>query len=243
MPLLLPLTLMAILQLGSLPALAQSRDYALPHGQDYYAPRTTRDEITTLTNVQLYHLGPGREAMKAARYPQALEQFEFILNYYPNHPVVLRLVSDMCMKARSRYCKIAEDWFEKGLARNPNAGTTHLLHGFHLHRTRQVKEAVKAYQRAVELQPNSRDAHYNLGLAYADLKEYELANRHAQRSYQLGANMPGLRNRLEKLGKWDPAVSLPAADSTAAGVPQPPGAARAAEQPAPQVDKGEKSAH
>lgn len=213
---LLPLILMAGLQLGSLPVFAQSRDYALPGGQDYYEPRTTEDQIRTLANVQLYHLGPGLEQLKLGRYHQALEHFEFILRYYPNHPQVLRLVSDMCLKARGKYCKVADEWFEKALALNPAVGTTHLLHGFHMHRTRHVKEAVKAYQRAIELQPNSRDAHYNLGLAYADLKQYELANQHAQRSYQLGANMPGLRYRLEKLGKWDPAVSMPAPASKAA---------------------------
>jgi tetratricopeptide (TPR) repeat protein len=240
-PLLLPLILMAILQLGSLPALAQSRDYALPGGQDYYEARTTKDQIATLANVERYHLGIGIEQMKKARYPQALGDFEFILRYYPNHPQVLRLLSDMCLKARGNFCKVAEDWFEKALARNPEAGTTHLLYGFHMHRTRQVKEAVKAYQRAIELQPNSMNAHYNLGLAYADLKEYELANRHAQRSYQLGANMPGLRLRLEKLGKWDPAASIPAADIKPAGGPQPTSDGKAAEQAAQQVQKVEKT--
>src|SRR5687767_7793796 len=64
---------------AALPALGQTRDYALPGGQDYYSPRVTQDEIRTLANVELYHLGPGQEKMAKGRYLQALQDFEFIL--------------------------------------------------------------------------------------------------------------------------------------------------------------------
>jgi hypothetical protein len=50
-----------------------------------------------------------------------------------------------------------------------------------------------------------------------DLKQYDLANEHAQRSYQLGAYAPGLRNKLQKVGKWNPNVVLtPTAEATPA---------------------------
>ena len=212
-----------LIQMWSLSAFSQSRDYALGHGQDYYEPRITEDQKRTLANVQLYHLGPGLEAMKTGRWYQALQEFEFILRYYPNHPQVLGLVSEICVKAGGNYCKISEDWFEKALARNPDASGTHLLYGFHMHRKRNTKAAVKSYQRALELDPDSVNAHYNLGLAYADLKEYELANKHAQLSYQLGANLPGLRVRLEKLGKWNPAAVAAATDTAKSAEPAAPG--------------------
>jgi len=44
--------------------------------------------------------------------------------------------------------------------------------------------------------------HYNLGLAFLDVGDTELALKHAKRAYALGYRLPGLKSRLEKLGKW-----------------------------------------
>jgi len=37
---------------------------------------------------------------------------------------------------------------------------------------------------------------------YADLKNYPLAREEARQAYKLGYPLPGLRNKLEKLGEW-----------------------------------------
>ena len=199
------------MQLNGSAAFAQSRDYALPGNQDYYAPRTTVEQVQTITNVELYHLGPGVDAMSKGRYLQALADFEFILRYYPNHPKVLGLVAEMCRKFKPKDCP-AEGWFKKAVDRNPNAAPTFLLYAFHLHKEGRVKESVALYQRYIELEPNSVNGHYNLGLAYMALGQYDLANEEAQRSYRLGATLPGLRHGLEKRGKWNPAVQPAVAD-------------------------------
>jgi tetratricopeptide (TPR) repeat protein len=195
------------LPLSSLTALAQ--------GYDYYAPRKENADITRLKNVEDYHLGPGQARVAKREYVYAQQEFEFILRYYPNHPVALNLLSDLCEKARVPSCN-ADPWFEKAIKLNPEAAPTFLMHGLHLHRKRQLEEAVKAYRRAIELAPDSVNAHYNLGLAYVELKQYDLANQHAQKSYQLGAYPPGLRSQLQKAGKWNPNV-VPSADPSRAG--------------------------
>ena len=212
------LIMMAILQLGSLPVLAQKVDL------DYYAPRTTSEQVIQLKNVEEYHIGPGQAKTAQRFYPSAQQEFEFILRYYPNHPKALSLLSDLCQRWPVRTCN-ADAWFEKAIKRNPNVSQTYHLYGIHLHRKKQLKEAVQAYRRAIELAPKSMYAHYDLGLAYADLQQYDLANQHAQKSYQLGAYMPGLRNKLEKVGKWDPTVTGPPSD------------AKPADQPSPEAEK------
>ena len=113
----------------------------------------------------------------------------------------------------------------------------------HLRRNEHLNEAVAAYRRALELAPESVTAHYNLGLAYIDLKQYDLANQHAQKSYQLGVSLPGLRTRLEKLGKWNANVSMPASDAKAGGEAKPASDAKPTSdakpdgEPAPQAKK------
>ena len=188
--------------------------------RDYYAPRTNNEQITLLKNVESYHLGPGQAKMAKRAYPSALQEFEFILRYFPNHPQALSLLSELCRQWPERPCD-ADEWFEKAINRNPNVSHTYLVYGIHLHRKKQLKEAVDAYRRAIEITPNSMNTHYNLGLAYADLQQYDLANQHAQRAYQLGAYTPGLRNKLEAVGKWGSAVSVHPSDVPPASQPLP----------------------
>ncbi len=54
------------------------------------------------------------------------------------------------------------------------------------------------------LQGKSSEIHYFLGLILVDEKKYEEALRHARIAYELGYPLPGLKNKLKKLGKWTP---------------------------------------
>ena len=180
------------------------------NGFDYYAPRTASADITRLKNVEEYHIGPSQQKMAKRQWAYAHQDLEFILRYYPNHPQALSLLSALCQKWPDRKCN-ADEWYEKAVSLNANAAPTFLLHGMHLHRKQKYPEAVKAYTRAIELTPNSVDAHYNIGLTYLELKQYDLANQHAQKSYQLGAYLPGLRNKLQQMGHWNPNAIVPAA--------------------------------
>ena len=208
--------LVVILQALSPAASAQQEN------NDYYAPRPTNTEKQLFNNVQGHHLAPGRAAMEKGEFPPALEHFEFILAYYPNHPQALFALSELCLKWKHLTCDLkVEQWLQKAIARNPDAAQSYVVQAMHLHRKNKLDDAVKVYKRAIELAPNSVNAHYNLGLAYADLKQYDLANLHAQKSLALGANLPGLRTRLEKVGKWNPNVSLPEPESQPAAEPTP----------------------
>ena len=216
--------LVAILQALSPAATAQQAN------NDYYAPRPTQAERQLFNNVQGHHLAPGRAAMEKGEFPPALEHFEFILGYYPNHPQALFALSELCLKWKHPTCDLkAEQWLQKAIERNPEAAQSYVVQAMHLHRKNKLDAAVKVYKRAIELAPNSVNAHYNLGLAYADLKQYDLANLHAQKSLALGANLPGLRARLEKVGKWNPNVSLPEPEAQPAAESSPPVSSKTAE--------------
>jgi tetratricopeptide (TPR) repeat protein len=82
--------------------------------------------------------------------------------------------------------------------------------GIYLARTKRYPEAIKSYEHALEIAPDSVNAHYNLGLAYIETKQYQLANEHAQRAYELGASLPGLRDKLKRIGQWNPVATAPA---------------------------------
>jgi hypothetical protein len=49
----------------------------------------------------------------------------------------------------------------------------------------------------------SSEIHYNLGLVLLEVNEPALAAQHAKKAYELGYPLPGLRQRLERIGYWN----------------------------------------
>jgi tetratricopeptide (TPR) repeat protein len=170
---------------------------------DYYTAQSTKGTIDLLTAVEKYHLPGAYDGLAGKHYYYAFGEVKFILHYFPNHPKALMLMSAICNGWQSPDCN-PDEWFEKAVSRNPAVSETYVLYGIDLHRRKRFDAAVKNYKQALEIDPISLNAHYNLGLAYVDLKQYELANQQAQKSYALGAPFPGLRERLKRVGAWKP---------------------------------------
>jgi tetratricopeptide (TPR) repeat protein len=199
-------------QLSALCALlACSVFFTVAHAEqgnfDYYAPRKGSAE-ELFQNVQNYHLEPGREDMLKGAFQYALANFEFILRYYPNHPRALDLLSQTCNAWKNNPRCDADGWFERAIAVNPNAAPTYIVLGLHFHRSGKFADEIRSYKKALELQPQSLNAYYNLGLAYVAQKQYSLANEAAQHAYALGAPLPGLKDKLKAVGAWKP-LDLP----------------------------------
>jgi tetratricopeptide (TPR) repeat protein len=167
---------------------------------DYYQARGSGQ----LRTVEQYHLGKGEAHLRKREYAQAYSEFLFILKIFPNHPRTLALMVQVCEQWKSPHCR-SEEFLERAVSINPNASGTFVVQGIYLHRMRQYPKAIESYKQALEIDPNSVNAQYNLGLAYLETKQYESANEHAQRAYALGAPMPGLRQGLERVGQWKPA--------------------------------------
>jgi tetratricopeptide (TPR) repeat protein len=156
-----------------------------------------------LLSVEQFHLGPGKEHLNARFYEAAFADFRFILNQFPNHPTALLLMAQTCEQWKAPKC-LTQEWFERAIAFKSDVPGTYVAQGIYLHRAKQYPQAIQSFKRALELDPDSMNAHYNLGLSYLETKQYALANEQAQRAYALGAQLPGLRNWLERVGQWKP---------------------------------------
>lgn len=181
---------------------------AQPVNNDYYKGGGTE----LLRNVEAYHLGLARDKLRSRSYQSGYGDVMFMLNYYPNHPQALMLLVDYCEQWKSPGCDVPMA-FENAVAVNPQAATTYVVRGIYYFRGKKLPASIESFKKALELEPNSLNAHYNLGLAYVETKQYDLANVHAQSAYRLGASVPGLRDKLERAGKWKP-VEQPAAASS-----------------------------
>jgi Flp pilus assembly protein TadD len=96
-----------------------------------------------------------------------------------------------------------ECYFDRALRFKSTDSTVHMIYGYYLSKSGKPQEALQRYARALELSPDSAEAHYNVGLLYTDRKEYARAREHAKRAYELGFPLPGLRRKLERAGEWE----------------------------------------
>ena len=64
----------------------------------------------------------------------------------------------------------------------------------------QLNEATIAYERGIELMPDSLEGHFNVGTFYEfHIKNLELAKRHYKQYLALGGNDPRIQTLLQQL--------------------------------------------
>lgn len=182
-----------------------------PINNDYYQFRNDDSYRDTqrhnlLRTVEINHLGLGREKLRTRYYESAFGEFAFILLHFPNHPQGLMGMVEVCRNWKTPKCSM-DVFFERAVAVNPNAGGTYVTQGIYLARQGRYPAAIDSYRRSLELEADSPNAHYNLGLAYFETKQFERANEHAQKAYELGFPLPGLREKLKRSGHWKPIAS------------------------------------
>lgn len=178
---------------------------------NYYAAASDQGVKDHLRTVEAYHLKPDiRQAIQAKHYVSVWGDLDFVLRYFPNHPRALLLMSEVCHLWRDPRCN-PESYFDKAIAMTPDNPTIQIAKGIYLQRGNRLDEAIESFKQALLSNPNSINAHYNLGLAYLAQKQYGLANEHAQQAYSLETSLPaGLRNKLVAAGAWKPIEFKPA---------------------------------
>lgn len=200
-------------------------------GNDYYAASRSEWHAQLLRDNEMAHLGKAQKHLatrKSYELEYALADFGYILSRWPNHPQALQGMFETARLLNRP--QLVERYARAALEVAPNSAPTFVMIGTYLMRQGQLKEAEPLLTRAIQIDPESINANYNLGLLYAQTQRLELANRHAQKAYALGHPMPGLRNRLEAAGAWQPlpaepaptAATSPAAPATPAAPPSAP---------------------
>jgi tetratricopeptide (TPR) repeat protein len=93
-------------------------------------------------------------------------------------------------------------WFERAERFQPDDVTVKSLSALYLARHGKKQEAITKLDEAVALGVESPTTGYNIGLAYFDAGQYDKALASAQQAYAAGFPLPGLRDKLKRIGKW-----------------------------------------
>jgi tetratricopeptide (TPR) repeat protein len=93
-----------------------------------------------------------------------------------------------------------ECYFERAFAFHPDDPNPYFIYAVYLHRQKDYAAALKEYEQAEMLGLDSAELYYNLGLLYLDMKDLKQAKTYADKAYDQGYPLPGLKNRLERAG-------------------------------------------
>lgn len=132
---------------------------------------------------------------------------DYTLRAWPNHPRALASMSRQGLIEKVpvvRGAKYPVDcYFLRALEFAPDDGMVHAVYAQRLVALGKTADAMKEFQRAVELEPDNPTINYNAGLAFMKSRQYDKALAHAKKAYALNFPLPGLRNQLKAVGKWD----------------------------------------
>ncbi len=134
-----------------------------------------------------------------------LPDLDYTLRVFPNHHRALNSTANYHIKNHLQKIGLysIDCWFSRAIEFRSDDAVVRLIYAIFLAKTGKNELALVQYQTALKLQPNSAEAHYNIGLLYSDMRNYDLAFTHAKRAYELRYPLPGLRNRLKAAGVWN----------------------------------------
>lgn len=176
---------------------------------DYRLKDTDDVARKSIRNLDHYHADLAeRELARGSPNQRARADLNFALTGSPNHLRALKmLVQYDLMGGKVWEFPQTACYFSWARQFAPDDAQAHIVAGYYFWKTGDKERAEGWWRHALEIDPKSADANYNLGLLAFQSRKYDQAERFAKAAYALGYPLPGLRNELKKVGHWsaDPA--------------------------------------
>jgi len=197
--------------LGSSQSSAELTDYGCGSIKNAYGPFDYRSGGIGLKEVEGNHLTPEVINLVRGKTGYIGSDLDYILRAFPNHHVALMAMVRLGEKEKTvkpigaNY--VVECYLKRALLFRSDDGVVRTIYASYLYKAGKKTEALNQLNEAVKLGEDNPNTNYNIGLIYFDLKDYENALSFAQRAYGSGFPLPGLRDKLKRVGKWEEPVS------------------------------------
>ena len=172
-------------------------------GGDY----TNSNDKGKLQLVEAFHFTPQVEKLISGQSAYIGGDLDYTLRHFPNHHRALAAIGNLSIRDKTQRPQGAtlpvECYFDRAIRFKPADGVVRMVYSNYLLKINQSERAMEQLKIAVDLQPDHPNINYNLGLLYFQKKDYEQANLYAQKAYANGFPLPGLKNKLINLKKWD----------------------------------------
>jgi tetratricopeptide (TPR) repeat protein len=187
---------------------------------NHYGPYDYYVDKDKLPIVEKHHFTPKVEMLKGGQEGYIGGDLDYALHAFPNHPRVLIAMLRLAEKEKNRQPQGAkypvECYLDRAVRFRPNDGMVRVILANYLSKAGKKEEAVKQLEAASEAGVSSPNMDYNMGLAYFEVGDFEKSLKFAHSAYRGGFNLPGLKGKLVKAGKWREPVDPPASDSAKA---------------------------
>lgn len=184
---------------------------------------TGENPMGQVKRVENVHFQPDMQFLNTRKFsPERLRgEFNYTLNAFPNHRIALNAMSRLEMLYSKQLPPLgkrytADCYFDRAIRFRPEDKGVRFVYGMHLHQRGRLQDALKEYTLAETLGEDSGNFYYNYGLLHSDLKNWELAQKYAQKAYAAGVALPGLANKLQRNGHPITVTPAPAPAAPAA---------------------------
>lgn len=182
-----------------------------------YGPYDYRSDKKELPVVEFHHLtAPVLNLVSGQTGVYPGGDLDYTLRAFPNHPAALMAMIRYGEKNRSDRPKGARYSVECYLYRawrfRDDDPTVRMIYAAYLAKHGRGEEALKHLEDAHTMGEDSANFDYNIGLVYFDLKDYKKSLFHAHQAYMKGFPLPGLRDKLKRVGKWTEPVKMDAVE-------------------------------
>ena len=211
---------------GAAPALSQPAGSACGSLSQMggYGPYDYRTDKPKLGVVEQYHFSPAVEALiRGDTSTLPGNDLDYTLRAFPNHHRALLSMMRYGEKMKSpnpsgtRYS--VECYFDRALRFRSDDTIVRMLYATFLSKNARAPEAIQQLEQATVSAADNGFSHYNIGLVYFDLKDYDKALLQAHKAIVLGFLQTALRDQLQSVGRWTEPAELaakPAAENTPA---------------------------
>lgn len=183
-----------------------------------FGPYDYRTDRSNLAIVEGPHFPPLVEALIGTKRASVGGDLDYTLRAFPNHHRALIAVMRYGEKLKSPHpgdlSFPVECYFDRALRFRSDDTIVRMIYAQFLARNGRPSHALQQLAMADSKAGDNAFTHYNIGMVYMDLKEYDKAMAQARKAYDLGFNRPELRERLAAVGKWtEPPIARPTTGS------------------------------
>jgi tetratricopeptide (TPR) repeat protein len=170
--------------------------------RDYRARDSNSTQKWGIDDNMANHMGPAIEHIRAGEYShRVIADINFTLAHWPNHLLALQYLTRYDLGGGKQYEFMSTAcFFARARQFAPDDVGVILLDAYYSWKKGDTAGAISLYEAALKVDPDSADAHYNLGLMYIKLGNYAKASEEAQAAYGSGYPLPGLREKLIAAG-------------------------------------------
>lgn len=186
--------------------IADVNDFVCGSLQNAYGPYDYRSDKDKLPIVESAHLTPEVVNLVKGKSGSIGGDIDYTLRAFPNHPRALMAIVRLGEQTKNSRPPGAhysvECYLQRAVRFRDDDAMAKMIYATYLVKNGKPNEALAQLNSAVELGEDSANLQYNIGLVYFDLKQFDKSLEHAHIAYRAGFPLPGLRDKLKRVGKW-----------------------------------------